>query len=293
MIRPMKAPSKSLRPADLRTLKNFPFYGSRKVDGIRCLIIGGQAMSRKLKPIPNAYIQECLRGLPELDGELLLRCPSDSHVAFERVTSAVMSRDGRPDFRFWVFDCFKNPSDPFEKRYALAQRIVTSLDIPCVRLLEHEVLRTYAELEAYEAESVAEGYEGAMLRTASGPYKQGTGTLKEEFLLKCKRFEDDEAEVIGFEEEMANLNEAKVNALGLAERSSHKAGKAGKATLGKLVCKWGDHVLHVSGFRADVAHEIWDNRERYMGKIATFAYQELTSAGLPRFPQFKGWREDL
>ena len=46
-----------------------------------------------------------------------------------------------------------------------------------------------------------------MLRDPSSLYKQGRHTLKSQALMKLKKFYDDEAKVIGFEEKMHNNNE--------------------------------------------------------------------------------------
>ena len=52
------------------------------------------------------------------------------------------------------------------------------------------------ELIDYEQGAVEDGYEGVMLRDPSAPYKYGRSTVRKGYLLKLKRFEDSEAEVI-------------------------------------------------------------------------------------------------
>jgi len=42
------------------TVLQFPVLASTKLDGIRCCITNGIAVSRTLKPIPNKHIQELL-----------------------------------------------------------------------------------------------------------------------------------------------------------------------------------------------------------------------------------------
>jgi DNA ligase-1 len=71
----------------------FPVLASPKLDGIRCIIRDGVAVSRNLKPIPNVYIQKSLAGLPPLDGELIVGPPVGNDV-WNRSNSGVMSRDG-------------------------------------------------------------------------------------------------------------------------------------------------------------------------------------------------------
>ena len=100
-------------PADLSTLA-FPLLASPKLDGIRCIMRGSIAVSRKLLEIPNRYVQSQLKGLPDgLDGELMLDLPG----SFNAVQSAVMSVDGEPDFTFCAFDGHTvNTARGFEER---------------------------------------------------------------------------------------------------------------------------------------------------------------------------------
>ena len=81
----------------------YPYLASPKLDGIRCLIHNGTAVSRNLKPIRNKYIASCLKGLPPLDGELIVGDPT-APDCFNRTSSGVMSADGEPDFKYYVFD---------------------------------------------------------------------------------------------------------------------------------------------------------------------------------------------
>jgi spermidine/putrescine transport system substrate-binding protein len=80
-----------------------------------------------------------------------------------------------------------------------------------------------------------------MIRSLSGPYKQGRSTEAEGYLLKVKRFEDGEARIQEYYEEMENQNAEFTNELGRTARSSHKAGMVGKNRLG------GFHVTGVGG----------------------------------------------
>jgi len=68
------------------------------------------------------------------------------------------------------------------------------------------VINSAEELDAFEAACLRDGFEGVMLRSPSGRYKFGRSTLKENLLLKLKRFEDAEAQIIGFEELSHNAN---------------------------------------------------------------------------------------
>jgi DNA ligase-1 len=65
--------AEKIEPSELENLK-YPVLVSPKLDGIRCLIVDGKALSRSFKPIPNLFIQSLLskQEFNGLDGELVL-----------------------------------------------------------------------------------------------------------------------------------------------------------------------------------------------------------------------------
>ena len=79
---------------------DYPVICTPKLDGIRCLKIGGRAVSRTFKSIQNNYIRTILEKLlPDgMDGEII------SGKNFQETTSAVMREEGEPEFVFWAFD---------------------------------------------------------------------------------------------------------------------------------------------------------------------------------------------
>ena len=134
-----------------------------------------------------------------------------------------------------------------------------------------------------------------MVRSMNGPYKQGRSTLKEGYLLKIKRFVDEEAIIIGFDEKMHNTNEAKVDALGYTERSTSKEGMIGASTLGALVVqseKWGEFRIG-TGFDDVLRKEIWENKDKYLSQLAKFKYFATGVVEKPRFPVYLGIRNKM
>lgn len=281
-------------PAPLAEAISWPKLASPKLDGVRARVRDGQVLSRSIKPIPNAHVQSLFGRLEGLDGELIVGSPTAAN-AMQATTSGVMSRDGAPDVTFWVFDCWDLATEPFHVRqiHASARR----LDSGCLRAaaVPHQLLGSAAELDEYESQCLALGYEGVMLRDPAGPYKHGRSTAREGWLLKVKRFVDSEAVVIGYEELQHNENEATVNALGLTERSTAKAGKRGAGTLGAL------HVRDVhtgavfsigTGWTVAERAQLWAERESLVSRILT--YKSFAASGVlnaPRFPTFKAWRD--
>ena len=291
-IKPMLAapirPDKGESLAGLR----FPVIASPKIDGIRCLVIDEVPHSRSLKPIQNGHVSRLMANslLNCLDGELLIGDGSD----FQAVTSGIMRREGTPDFTFHAFDCFADPLDPYEKRLGALHGAIKAAQrvLPFVKLVKTQFIRDLMELEDFSAQCLAEGYEGAMVRDPIGPYKFGRATFKEGLLTKVKPFEDDEAEVIGFEEQMENTNEKTINELGRSKRSSHQAGKVPKGTLGALILRhptFGEFNVG-TGFDDAFRRKVWDNRPAYLGQLAKFRYQAIGTKDKPRIPVFKGFR---
>lgn len=270
-----------------------PKLASGKIDGIRCVIRDGQALSRKLKLIPNGFVRSCLSGLPDgLDGELIVG-PLLSLDVMATTSSGVMSHDGEPEFTYHVFDVIGDA--PFSERYARAAKIVEEYRFRGFRvaLVEHQLITNHEQLEAYEADHVAAGYEGIMLRDPRGAYKFGRSTEREGGLLKVKRFHDSEAIVLGVVERMHNENEATIDERGYTKRSTAKAGKVGTDSLGALVCEWPDTGAQFeigSGFTDAQRKEFW--KQDLSGKIVKFKYQQASVDGVPRFPVFLGWRAD-
>lgn len=240
----------------------FPLMASRKLDGIRCVMVGGKAMSRTLKLIPNAHVQAMLSGLPDgLDGELMLFDDEGKPLPFDEITSAVMKRTGTPNFTFCVFD-WHGVDEGYKQRYEKLYQWFSddsTLPIEHLRLLDHTLVETMKDLEYLEQLYNEQGFEGIMLRSLDGPYKYGRSTEKQGFLLKWKRFQDAEAVVISVEELMHNENEAKTNEVGATKRSTAKAGKVAGGTLGALHLRRKDGVEFSigSGFTAAQRNALW------------------------------------
>ena len=272
----------------------YPVLCTPKLDGIRCLIINGNAVSRKFKPIPNNYIRKKLKGLPDnLDGELITYT-NGVRDNFNIVSSKVMSENGEPEFSYEVFDYVKNNlNKPYIDRM-FDLKILATDDINIINKLIPVEIFSKEELLTYEEKCLNEGYEGIMLRTPDSPYKCGRSTPKEAYLLKLKRFEDSEAIIIGFEERMHNANEATKDAFGYIERSSHKDNLIPMGTLGSLRVKdiKTDKEFNIgTGFDDAIRQLIWNNREKYLNQIIKYKHQPSGSDELPRFPVFLGFRD--
>ena len=277
--------------ADLSKIK-YPVYASPKLDGIRCSIVDGKALSRTLKPIPNKHIYSRLSTahLDGLDGELIVGSPT-SKTCYTDSVSNVMAFDKVPDFRYYVFD-LHNIAGTYTRR--LEKLLEAQYPGNPIAVLEQQMFFNEDDTLAYEAAKVEEGYEGIILRSPSAPYKFGRSTVNEGYLLKVKRFEDSEAEIIGFEEEMFNGNDAETNELGRTKRSTAKAGLSGKSTLGAFLVR--DVVSGVefaigTGLTAEQRATAWRERDRLVGQLTKYKFFPVGVKDKPRHPVFLGMRD--
>ncbi|TXH51674.1 MAG: ATP-dependent DNA ligase [Desulfurellales bacterium] len=278
-------------------------WASPKLDGIRCLILGGQAVSRNLKPIPNRYIQQKLKGLPDgLDGELIVGSPCGEGV-FNRTTSGVMSHDGEPYFTFWVFDTVVHPLLGWVQRAELVRAQIAlgqALDPDLwgyVQQVPQQQVRSIEEVTNYEAQCLNAGYEGIMIRRASQGYKYGRATHREGGLWKLKRFRDGEAIITGIEEGQQNTNLPERAPDGSIERSTHKAGMLPNGQVGTII---GRDVETGKTIRASPGRMTHDERRKYfqaphllIGQIMKYKVFDYGSVNEPRFCTFQGLRSPI
>lgn len=262
-------------------------YMSEKLDGIRCIVFGGVAYSRSLKPIPNldiqAYVNYWAHILEGMDGELIVGDKNAPDV-FNQSTSGVMRQSGTPDFTFWVFDRFR-PTQSWLERYAYLVNILLLPDR--VKVLEHFPVKDNESIDNFEAAMLAQGAEGIMLRDADAKYKCGRSGTKNPELQKVKRFVDNEFEIIGWEPKYTNTNEAKINELGRTERSTAKEGMVALDTMGSLILRTskGDTFSCGSGMTDAIRVDLWQRRETLMGQLAKVKYFDVGNGyKTPRFP---------
>lgn len=274
----------------------FPLAASPKLDGIRAVVKDGVVYSRNMKPIPNQFVQRSLplARMNGWDGELIVGKPEHKDC-FRKTTSGVMSEDGEPDFKFWVFDYVPHSTIEFQSRYYGLNANVKNLGHPRVKLVPQLRILDEFELHTYEDTMLMKGFEGVMLRSFHGMYKHGRSTLREGYLMKLKRFVDSEAYIMGFEERLHNANTKTTDELGRAKRSSHKANLQPMGTLGALCVR--DIVSGVefdvgTGFDDSLRAEIWANRKVYLKQIIKYKYFPTGSKDKPRFPVFVGFRKD-
>ena len=229
----------------------FPGLASPKLDGIRAIVSGGVVLSRSGKPIPSADVQSAFAHLEGYDGELIAGDPGALDV-FPRSTSAAMSRNGTGCV-FWAFD-HQGAGSFFERsaRLRAGSRVA---------VVQQVVVQTAAELERFEADCVAAGFEGVMVRDPATPYIEG----RTRALQKLKRFEDSEALCTGMVGQ-----------------------ESGAPLVGALICRTAaGHELRISAGMSEADRLEW-YRSPPIGALIRYRH----AVGQPlRFPAFAGLRD--
>jgi DNA ligase 1 len=233
---------------------------SEKLDGVRAYWDGKRFISR----LGNQYVAPAwfVEGLPEfpLDGELFA-----GRGRFQHAVSVARRIDAGEAWRSLAFVIFDAPAVDagFEERIAHLDEHFGSRPSPLARVLSHRPCGGHDDLRAELARIEALGGEGLMLRRPGSRYEAGRSLT----LLKVKSFLDTEARIIGYQ----------------AGTGRHKG------RLGAFEVELPD------GTRFKVGTGMSDaERETPLaiGEVITVRYQELTDAGVPRFPTYVGPRAD-
>ena len=152
----------------------------------------------------------------------------------------------------------------FEARLEFVRESLADKRSRYVKAHEHLLCQELEHLRAELTRLEALGGEGLMLRRPGSRYESGRSTT----LLKVKNFHDGEARVLKH--------------LGGAGRH--------KGRLGALLVEMADGTSFSVGTG-------FSDAERHdpppVGSTITFRYQELSEAGVPRFPSFVGARPDV
>ena len=289
------SPPRPMLAGDLEgslTQVQWPKLASAKIDGYRCLIWNRKAWTRSGKLHPCRALQTWAEQTPwNLDGELIV--PGED---FATGGGKLRRADDQGPWLYLVFDLLQDGLNA-QERYTWLRQVESELPSEA-KLLPQVWLEDTKSAEALESEFLQTGFEGLCLRDPWAKYKHGRGTLKDQALLKLKRFKTAEARVLGVEPRMHNLNEAKLSPLGYTERSTAKEGLVETQVLGRLRCLGLNGPFQGQEFSIGTFDGLsdWDKIELLanppIGQICTFKYFPQGLKDKPRHPVWLCWRPD-
>lgn len=252
-----------------------------KLDGIRCNMSFKNneviALSRKNNPFYTvehikSEIYDILRKNPSLhlDGELYNH---ELHDDFNKVVSLVKKEkldDNKLEevikyVRYNIYDLWddNNPNLIFSERYNLIINLFK--DCEYVNIVDTNLVSNVDDIEKYFKLYTSNGYEGAILRKDE-VYEH----KRSKNLLKYKEFMDDEFLIIDICDGKTKNGIAEYAHIRLKDDTTCKA------TL---------------SFTDEECAEIYQNRNYYIGKMATIRFFGYTNDGKLRFPVLKVIRD--
>jgi DNA ligase-1 len=232
--------------------------------------------------------EEMMRLMPDhicLDGEitLLVRGNLSSKEAYKETMKIVRTKDKeKHGIKMLVFDAM--PVSDFKTQTSSMTYIQRRQMLDCMSAFAYDGARYFellpilyrgsdtSKITEILEEEVANGEEGIMINICDAPYS----FKRTNDLLKVKKMQTMDLEIIGFEEGEGRLS--------------------GK--LGAILVRYknGNVVKVGSGFSDDLRVTIWNNQSDYLGAICEIQYfEETTNADggeSLRFPIFKDFRPD-
>ena len=245
----------------------FPVYTQPKLDGMRCIVTKDGMWSRTGKPIVSApHIYNALKSLfsenPNyiFDGELFCNKYKNDFNAI--ISLAKQTKPTSEDLvlsekhlQYWIYD-FPSSNKVFSARFADIKKLIP--DHKSLVVVPTNLVNTQEELDSLYSEYLKDGQEGQMIRI-DDIYEN----KRSKFLLKRKEFIDDEFRIVN-----------------ISEGNGNRSGMFGRA---HLITSGG--VEFEANARGNVSfyEELLKNKSKYIDKMATVRYQNLTPDGKPRF----------
>ena len=246
---------------------SFPVYTQPKMDGCRCIVTKDGMWSRTGKPFVSApHIFNALKPLFDIDSNYIfdgeLFCDKYKNNFNAIISLAKQTKPTAEDLslsekylQYWIYD-LPSSRKIFSERFADIKRLIPNHKSLVV--VPTEMVNTQDELDAFYAEYLKDGQEGQMIRL-----DEVYENKRSKFLLKRKEFVDGEFTI-----------------LDISEGRGNRSGMFGRA---HLITP--DGITFEANARGDESfyEELLKNKHKYIGKMATVRYQNITPDGKPRF----------
>lgn len=257
-LKPMLAGDYAKHKKKLR----FPVTVQPKLNGLRCVAmkIDGKVVlqSRGGDYYPVAHIANALephlRGCTVLDGELYIHGES-----LQRITSlAKRPQPGSEKLTYVLYDAPAHGGN-WEERLCWLQDFEADLSAP-VFLIQNELADNHEQIAELFQSFVEQGYEGAIVRSHTGMYREG---YRSPDLLKVKEFLDAEFKIVDWE-----------------------TGKGRDEKRPKFICETKDGKRFGAKCKGSdaVQAEMLAQAPQLIGEMLKVKYFELTPDGIPQFP---------
>eukprot|EP01008_Symbiontida_sp_HLA12_P000203 NODE_11_length_2584_cov_2.919951_g10_i0.p1 GENE.NODE_11_length_2584_cov_2.919951_g10_i0~~NODE_11_length_2584_cov_2.919951_g10_i0.p1 ORF type:complete len:390 (+),score=76.11 NODE_11_length_2584_cov_2.919951_g10_i0:245-1414(+) len=254
-------------------------FGQYKLDGHRAMYEDEVLYSRQGKEIKLPHIKEPLAALKEywgytlpLDGELYCH-----GIPLQQIGSLVKRpREESTQLVYHVYDCVVDA--PYERRLNYLQEYLSpvGIDGSSIRLLNTVRISSVAEAQQLQAEAIADGYEGAILRHGTYGYEDDKRSRN---LLKLKDYQDAEFKIIGVTKATPRYLEAEDRWLEVA--------------VWQLITEDGGEFEATAPGSMFEKDRWWREGPNVIGKKATIKFFGWSDIGIPLQPIALRLREDI
>lgn len=255
------------------------YYTSSKLDGVRCLMYykdgeiktasrgGGtyNVATTHLRTEPKLI--EFFESNPDiiLDGELYKH---DSQYPLQRISGLARLQEWDPEceaLEYWIYDYISDK--PFKKRWEFLQELTDTFKDTKIKIVSHKLLKGYVTIKREHDRVVKEGFEGICLRNPDKEY--GVNKRSGVYLLKMKQYQDAEFEIIDVRKGLRPEDMCFV-----------------------LKTKDGIEFAAKPMGTAETRENYLNNKDEFIGKMATCKYFELSTGGVPMQPIMVRLRPD-
>ena len=287
--------AQKFEPASKTTKKNtivFPCFVQPKLDGLRCVVYRDPSTGEIRRQSRTGTYFDTMSHIAESLAPLFAKYPAvvldgelyTTEIPFEELAGLIKTKKLTPSdtdklcvIEYHIYDIV-DETMPYHVRHDSIKKMFAQVAAstassphklpPYIRLVETIEAKTQVEFKAEFSRFIEEGYEGIMLRNKTGMYRCN---YRSHDLQKYKEFQEDEFRIIGF---MQGDGRDKGTVIWVCET---KEGKEFKVRPRGTI---------------ENRSKLFKTGEKYVGKMLTVIYQELTEEGKPRFPVGKDVREN-
>ncbi len=238
-------------------------YSQLKLDGTYRSFSEGKFTARSGKTQDFPILEKLFANVPDdyvLIGEMTLRGEKQRSTGNGLINSLNVPEE---EVIFTIWDAIhvdeyktKNGKTQYSERLEITREIVENINHPQLQLVPYKIV--YSAKEAFEhfQEMTEKGLEGTVIKIAQNLWKDGTG--KEQ--LKMKLEIDAEVRITGFTEGKKGTKREKT--FGAIEFNNDEGTITGRT----------------SGFTDKELEEFNNNREKYIGRVMTVQFNDVTKA---------------
>jgi DNA ligase-1 len=246
----------------------FPCFVQPKLDGVRCVVVDNKLYSRNGNRFPVLpHIEDELklnnRDNLILDGELFT-----DDINFEKIVGLVKKFKKSEEDEKNSEKIYLNVFDYIDSKLTYEQRLKNlnnffekNKNMKNIKQVKTEECKKEENINDFLEKYTKEGFEGVIIRNKNGIYEENNRSVN---LQKLKKFIDEEFEIIDY--------------------TTPNIGKEVGCVIWICKTKEGKKFNVRPSGNYKERKNLYRNAKKYIGKMLTVRYQELTNGKVPRFP---------